>query len=150
MSLLEEKNALKKQLHEQISGIYDQLNVLEKEIEPLLLQETYDSGVLKEAIWKVTFSNRLLVLQSHCEKHKKLANLLQHDHHCTIKIEKGIDIRFDDWDIRLIFNSISKGIEFINKYEIKTNIDQFKSKREQLELELKELKKFIKKLAKVK
>ena len=150
MSLLEEKNALKKQLHEQISGIYDQLNVLEKEIEPLLLQETYDSGVLKEAIWKITFSSTSLVLESHCKKHQKLANLLQHDHHCTIKIEKDVDIRFDDWDINLIFKSISKGIEFINKHEIKTNIEDFKLKRDDLKRELQKLEEFIKKLSTLK
>ena len=150
ISLLEEKNALKKQLHEQVSEIYEQLNVLEKEIEPLLLQELYDSGVLKQAIWNITFSSTGLVLESNCKKHERLANLFQNDYHCSIKIEKDIDIRFDDWEIRLIFKSISKGIEFINKHEIKTNIDEFKSKREQLKLELNELEKFITKLEKVK
>lgn len=150
MSLLKEKNELKKQLYEEIDEIYKKINTLQKEIEPLLIQEMYDSGILKEAIWEISFSNNNVSIKSNCRKHEKLSDLLQKDHHCNIKIESGVIIYFDDWEITINFKSLSKFIDFVNKNEIKTDFNDFKQRRDQLKSEIKEIDDFIKKLSKLK
>lgn len=145
MNFLEEKNAVRQALAGQIDDLQRQLYKIDTELDECKVQLVLEQGILKESLWRIERHSHL-ILTSHCKKHKNLADILQNDYHCSQKIADGVTLRFDDWDISLVFGTTQKGLEFIKEYELKTDLEDFKLKYEEQKKELDSLGDFLKSL----
>lgn len=151
MNFLERKNATRQALAGKIDDLQRRLYKIDTELDKYKIQWVLERGILKESLWRIEkrfglVGQNPLVLTSHCKKHKNLADILQNDYHCSQAIADGVMLRFDDWDISLMFGTTQRGLEFIKEYGLKTNIEDFKLEYEERKKELNSLGGFLKSL----
>ena len=148
IKILEEKMAENQKQQEEISqkiqGLHEERGKLDRQLDKLKVQYVLKSGLISEQAWKIDeFDLRKIRLTSQIRKHSKFSKLLQKDYHCSIKFDEGIILYFDDEDICFSFDSMEKGLDFIKKWKIKTNIDALRGKKEGMEKELNNLRSYI-------
>ena len=89
-------------------------------IEKVKVKILWHVKLLKEIKWVPVRSGMSLtaVVKGQGEVLDKLRELLQDEYHCGVKIDEGVELRFDDSDVALVFDSDAVMDEFFKKSEI--------------------------------
>ena len=141
---LAEKKVQFKELEDQLNALFEKRSELDEASKELKRQYVLSCPeILSEAPWSINFSKQSFWLESHGRKHKVFSELLQSDYHCSVDLEPGIELHFADDDISVHFDSLKRGLDFIEKYKVKTNIDQYRDREKKLEEELRTLREFL-------
>lgn len=130
----------------EMDAIYGRQEIIRKELTELQKQYVLISGIISEAEWKMEFgvSRERLSLYSDTRKHPKFSKILQSNYHCDMKFEDGVTLIFSDDDICFQFDSLSRGLDFISKWGIRTNINSLIEEKKAQEKKLRNVDEFIK------
>jgi chromosome segregation ATPase len=136
-----------KEFEVEVNEIYGRQEIIRKELIELQKQYVIVSGVISEAEWRMEFtvsSRERLSLYSDTRKHPKFSKILQSNYHCDLKFEDGVTLIFSDDDIYFQFDSLGRGLDFIFKWSIRTNINSLIKEMEAQEKRMRDVGEFIK------
>jgi hypothetical protein len=134
-----------KEIDSIMSPLYPERDVLMNMLSEVKCKEMFETGALTEREWSTRDSGHGITLYSNTNQHKKLADLFEHDYHCSEHFE-GWDLNFSDGDIILRFEETDKALEFIKKHQLKVTLKDLEEDVKDLDDKKKKLEKFIEKI----
>ena len=101
---------------------------IQDNLQTLYVKHVLEEGIINEAKWSISFNvshdgrvNSFNLYAVNDDKFKTLQKYFEITYHCGVELSHGVTLRFDDGDIRIIFENLQTGLSFILQYV--TNLD---------------------------
>jgi hypothetical protein len=150
MNELESLQSKLKALNVQSQEINKDIDYINKKLFDAKIKEAFQSGALKETSWSVLaqLKNQIgkwssFILYSNCQKFKKLSKLLETTYHCETQLQDKVKLRFDDGEIRIIFENSVTAFNFVKKYQLPLDLKDIEIERDEHKKNYEELEKFL-------
>jgi formyltetrahydrofolate hydrolase len=155
MNDLKSLTAKLKDLNTQSQKINQEIYGINQKIFDAKIKEVFESGALKETTWKVLAQLKsekgnwsCFTLYGEDRKFKKLSDLLESTYHCETQLLDKVKIRFDDGEIRIIFDDSTTAFDFVKKYELPLDFKHIEIDRDEHKQNYDALDKFLKEFKK--
>lgn len=120
-STTDQINEIKEQikiLDKQNNELWDAKYKLSQKQHSLSVQFVAEENLLQKTKWNLRSYSDAYYLYAIDEIDQKMEELLRSDYHCGIDLEDGVELRFDDSDCSLHFDSKQILSEFIKKNKL--------------------------------